>query len=180
MKTKRVTGILLKVLSAITLLAGIANCSKSNNNSGYGYAGNGYQMINNVCYQNINGVQQPVATNLCMMGANPYQMINNQCYQMINGQPGQVVSPNLCYNNTGYNSGYNNGYNTGYNGGYGTSICQRSYTTTYQYPVQVCQGMFHDNSRQINCGYPDPATGMVVNCSGCTLYNQNNQIVTCQ
>lgn len=176
MKTKRAVLIILKVVSAMTLLAGIANCSKSNNNGGPGYLNNGYQMMGSTCIQT--STQQPVPNSYCMMGANPYQMINNQCYQMINGQPvGQPVNQTLCYNNTGY-GGYPNG---GYNGGYGTSICQRNPYQQQQYPVQICQGMFHDNSgTQINCGYPDPRSGTVLNCSGCTLYNQSNQIVTCQ
>ncbi|MBV2169472.1 MAG: hypothetical protein KUL82_12270 [Bdellovibrio sp.] len=122
MKTKNMMSKVFKVIALVTMTLGLANCSKDNGNSTV--TTSGYQMINNLCYQNINGALTQVNTSLCSNVNGSYQMINNLCYQVVNGQYIQQANTQMCmYNN------YNNGYTT-----------------------QVCNGPHTDGSQWVNCG----------------------------
>lgn len=154
MRTKNMISKILKACALISMTLMLANCAKDKGNNTVATATTGtYQMINNVCYQNINGTLQQVAnTSLCTTtGAGSYQMINNTCYQLVNGQYVPQVDTNLCMMN-GYN---NNGFNTG------------------GIVTQVCNGQYTDGMQWVSCGTQ-------FNCSGYTLYNQQGAIVRCQ
>lgn len=127
MKTGNMISKILKVLGLISMSLMLANCAKDkgNNNAVTTTVGT-YQMINNLCYQNVNGTLQQVAnTSLCTTGAGSYQMINNMCYQLINGQYVPQANTALCTNN---------GFNTG------------------GIVAQVCSGPHTDGMQWVTCG----------------------------
>ncbi|WP_295905960.1 hypothetical protein [uncultured Bdellovibrio sp.] len=176
MKTLNLVSKIFKALSLVAITLLLANCSKDNKSSTTVGA---YQLVNGICYQNVNGqLVQQSNTALCN-NAGGYQLINGMCYQNVNGQLIQQANTSLCTSSTGsyqlvngvcyqningqliqqantslcYNNG---GYN---NGGYQTMVCTGAYTDGYQ--IAQCGTQF--------------------NCSGYTLMNvQTGQIVRCQ
>lgn len=176
MKTNNMISKVFKMVALLSMTLLLANCSKNNGSSSTTVGT--YQMMNGICYQNVNGqLIQQSNTNLCYNnGANGYQMMNGICYQNVNGQLIQQSNTNLCYNNGGTGSyqlingqcyqningqltvAPNYSYCNGNNGGYNTQVCNGPYTDGYQW---------------VQCGTQ-------FNCSGYTLYNQSYQIVRCQ
>lgn len=156
MKTFNKISKVLKLVGLVTMTLMLANCAKDKNNNTVQTVG-GYQLINNTCYQTINGTRQVVNQALCN-GVGSYIMQGNICYMVVNGQ--YIQQPNtMACNNSMYN-GYNTGYNTGYNNG--------------NVIVQYCSGPHTDGATTVNCG-------VNFNCSGYTLYNSNTgQTVRCQ
>ncbi len=123
MKTNNLIAKILRVVSLLSIALFMANCARDNNNNSTGMVG-AYQMINNMCYQNVNGTLQQVANqSLCYQAGN-YQMINNVCYQVINGQYVPQSNSALCMGGLG-------------GGGITT---------------QVCNGQYTDGMQWVNCG----------------------------
>lgn len=125
MKTRNVISKILKVVGLISMSLMLVNCAKDkgNNNAAPPTTTVGtYQMINNLCYQNVNGTLQQVAnTSLCTAnGAGSYQMINNICYQLVNGQYVPQANAALCTN-------------SGNNGGVMTQVCSGPHTDGVQW-----------------------------------------------
>lgn len=126
MKTKSVVSQILKIVGLISMTMMLVNCAKDKGNSTQTVTPTvpTYQMVGNLCYQNVNGVLQQVAnTALCTQGAGTYQMINNICYQLVNGQ--YVPQAN-------------------------TALCANSQNGVYQ--SQVCSGPHTDGQQWVNCG----------------------------
>lgn len=153
MKTFNTISKVLKLVGLVTMTLMLTNCAKDKNNNTVQAVG-GYQLINNTCYQTINGVQQPVNQALCN-GAGSYVMQGNICYRVVNGQYIQQPNTMACSNSV-YNTGINNGINTG-------NIIS-----------QYCSGPYTDGTRTVNCGVD-------FNCTNFTLYNSSTgQITRCQ
>lgn len=195
MKTNYMISTVLKALTFVTLAFGITNCNKSNNNGNVGLA-NGYRLVNNVCYQTMNGVSMPAGNpSICtQMNAPMYQMNGGICYQIIpNGQPIQQQNTMLCTTN-----------GTGAYGATGPCAPQMINGQYVQQPYcnsgmggtngmygmgQVCSGYYHDQNNQTATCNPQLPPGqqsqdvngqVMLNCSGMTLLNQVNQMVYCQ
>lgn len=184
MKTKYMISAVLKTFIFVALAFGIANCAKSNNNGNISMA-NGYRLVNNICYQSMNGVSMPASspTACSQVNAPIYQMTNGICYQMINGQPVQQPNQAACSTTGAGYGAYGNCAPQLVNGQYVQQpYCNQGST----YPgygltggagagvvTQVCMGPYTDGNQWVNCGTQ-------MNCSGYTLYNQSMQFVRCQ
>lgn len=132
MKTNTVFAKILKVVGLISMTLMLANCAKDKTTATVPTVGT-YQMINNLCYQNVNGTMQQVAnTALCNQGAGSYVMSGNTCYQVVNGQYIPQANTYLCTNNTNMNGGY---------------------------MTQVCSGMYTDDRTWVNCGVQMSCSG---------------------
>ncbi len=126
MKTNSIVSKILKIVGLISMTMMLVNCAKDKGNNTQTVTPTVpvYQMINNLCYQNVNGVLQQVAnTALCNQAAGTYQMINNICYQLVNGQ--YVPQAN-------------------------TALCANSQIGVNQ--SQICSGPHTDGYQWVNCG----------------------------
>lgn len=126
MKTKTVISKILKVIGIISMTMMLVNCAKDkstrNPTQPVVTTTPVYQMVGNLCYQNVNGVLQQVSnTALCTQaqGAGTYQMINNICYQLINNQYVPQANTALCTN--------------AQTGGVAGQVCNGPHTDGYQW-----------------------------------------------
>lgn len=173
---------MFKIVSLIAMTALLANCSKGNSGGSTVTTVGTYQMVNNICYQNLNGVMTQVAPNLCS-NSGSYQMMNGVCYQLVNGQYVQQSNTALCSTSANSYQFLNGICYQVVNGQYiqqpNTTLCSSTSTT------QLCNGYYTDGSRMALCtegasGISYSGTTLVMDCSGYTLYNQQGQIVRCQ